>query len=70
MTTSIELMLDALDWRKVDKPADLNPGDLYATHEGTLMIGPLALRCYVLNDGRRLVDSRDVDWLMEYLGSE
>jgi len=33
----------------------------YITHEGLLKIGDASLRCYVLSNGQRIFDKRDVE---------
>lgn len=59
-------MLDNIDWKPLDKPENLQPGVLYATHSGVLKIAEgVELKCYQLDDGRRVLDADDVH---EFLG--
>ena len=65
MAAPIEKLLEMVEWREVDQPADAafvgDPDALYATHEGVLEITPaLVLRCYTLNDGSRVFDADDI----------
>lgn len=58
MSTPIERMLDAVEWRVTGVQPD---GELpYATHEGILYIGDVALRAYQLSDGQRVIDADDL----------
>lgn len=56
----IDDLLDEVEWREIPivhvSMAD-DPDALYATHEGTLAVAGLELRCYVLNDGQRVFDA-------------
>lgn len=53
-------LLDGVEWQETGMapPTDGSP---YATHVGVLRIGPIALGCYRLNDGRRILDKQDMD---------
>jgi hypothetical protein len=61
---SIDIMLDGLVWKELKK---VHPGEHlpYATHEGILTIGDCKLRCYQLNDGRRVITEESI---MEFFG--
>jgi hypothetical protein len=64
----IEKLLDQVDWKGLPQASPSFAGDPdvpYATHEGTLELGELRLRCYQLNDGRRIFDAEDVAALFE-----
>lgn len=57
--TPIEQLLSQVEW--IEGEAQPNPQGLpYATHFGEMVIGPMRLRCYQLNDGRRLFDADDL----------
>lgn len=59
MTTNpMDRMLDAVTWEQLPAPAE--DADTYATHQGILTIDEFQFRCYVLNDGRRLLDAEDM----------
>lgn len=59
----IEKLLDEIEWRELDQPhvsmAD-DPGALYATHEGFLLVGDIRLTVYTLNDGQRVFDADSI----------
>jgi hypothetical protein len=55
-----EAIMDSVDWRVLPPPDVGTPDELYATHEGKMEIGDITLRCYQLNDGRRILDAEDV----------
>lgn len=52
-------------------PCDVSPvgGELVATHEGVLNIVGVAIRCYQLSDGRRVLDGDDVERLFSGEGN-
>lgn len=60
--TPIEQLLDNVGWQEITGNA---PDDdtLYATHSGVLSIGGINLRVYLLNDGRRVIESEDLERL-------
>jgi len=61
MTTPAEMMMDSVDWERVtDGTPVFNDGLPYVTHKGYLQIGDISLRCYQLDDGRRIIDAEDV----------
>ena len=63
--TPIESLLTNVDWvRTRNEPK----GDLpYATHEGVLKIGEIALRCYRLNTGQAIFNAEDFEALFGVL---
>jgi hypothetical protein len=65
-TTPIERMLDTVDYHPV-KAMQIDTKMPYVTHEGVLTIGTAKLRIYVLNDGRRIIDSEDVEIFLKAL---
>lgn len=70
MSAPIDRLLDGLDWQELPPPehALVVDGDLpYATHEGTLAIGEIELRCYTLSDGTRVFDA---DSVVEVFGDD
>lgn len=70
--TPMEKLLSQVDWR----PTGQTEGELYATHDGTIHLGPYELRVYQLNDGQRVFDARDAvamlseaeEWPAWYVG--
>jgi hypothetical protein len=64
-TAPIERLLDAVEWAALDEPDQIHPGDVYATHEGLLVMGPYRFRVYQLNTGERVVDAYDVEAFYE-----
>jgi hypothetical protein len=52
--------LDAVEWSEIATPADLAPGEVYATHSGNLTIGSVTLRVYQLSNGERVIDGDDL----------
>lgn len=57
---SLDTLLDAVKWERIDAtPADTN-GLPYATHRGVLSLDGQELRCFQLNDGRRILHAEDV----------
>jgi hypothetical protein len=68
MNAPIETVMEALPWTVVENP-DKGDGTLpYVTHHGVLSIAGLTLRCYQLNDGRRIFDADDLRPMFEALG--
>lgn len=65
MARGIDRLLDEVDWRQIEDPADENDGP-YATHEGELTIAGMTFKVYVLNDGSRVFDA---DELAKALGA-
>lgn len=59
MTNVMDRLLDAVEWHELPPPED-KAQDGYATYQGVLVIGDATFRCYVLSDGRRLIDADDV----------
>jgi hypothetical protein len=57
--TPIEVLLDAVDWKPLDVPVGI--AQPYAIQEGVLEIGGFQFRCYVLNNGQRLLDANDLE---------
>jgi hypothetical protein len=64
--TPIERMLDAVDWKPVEHPADyVSPDGLpFATHTGILRIFDHELECVVLNTGIRLITAESIARLL------
>lgn len=58
-TAGIEKLLDEVEWRELPLPHRSLDG-LYATHQGVVEFGTFRLRCYTLNDGRRVFDADDM----------
>ena len=69
MSTKMDHLLDGIDWQELPKPSeyDLYGDEVYATHQGVLTIGDVTLRCYILNDGTRLIDADDVHRILGIL---
>lgn len=61
----IHRLLDALSWEPIPEAHPGDDGMPYATHRGVLELRELRLRCYTLNDGRRIFDADDVARLFE-----
>jgi hypothetical protein len=62
--TPVEKLLESVAW----KPLDNNEAETdlpCATHSGVLEINGLKLRCYTLNDGRRIFDAEDIHALLD-----
>lgn len=62
MNTPIEKLMDELKWTKIklDKSAGFKRGLPVATHEAVLKIGDATIKCYLLDDGQRVLDADDV----------
>ena len=59
MTSPVDRLMDSLEWT----PTGATPGQdglPYATHTGVLMLGEMALRCYQLSNGQRVLDAKDL----------
>lgn len=57
---SIEVLINAVEMTPLPPQDPAEALELpYATHEGYLQIGDISIRCYQLNDGRRLLDAND-----------
>jgi hypothetical protein len=57
---AIESILDEIEWQALNNSAAED--DLpYATHQGVLQFGEFKFTVYQLNDGRRVIDSKDLD---------
>lgn len=63
MTTPMDVMLNAVEWKEtvVDAEEMENDDIPWVTHSGVLNIGPASFRCYQLNDGTRILDADDVE---------
>ncbi|PPC95208.1 MAG: hypothetical protein CTY33_00180 [Methylotenera sp.] len=62
--TPVEKLLESVAW----EPLDNNGAETdlpHATHSGVLEINGLKLRCYTLNDGRRIFDAEDINALLD-----
>jgi hypothetical protein len=57
--TPSERLMDDVQWKELELPEDRECG-LWATHEGEFEVGGITLRCYTLNDGRRILDAEDI----------
>ena len=57
----VERILDLVEWKPVNPPADTTDGLPYATHEGKLWIGSNCLDCVVLNTGQRLITEESLN---------
>lgn len=57
----VDEMIDQIAVKEMPKPANIQDGELYATHEGIMQIGDKSLRVYILSDGKRIIDAEDVD---------
>lgn len=57
--TPAEALMNSVQWRETGMTDD-GSGLPYATHEGVLSIGGVDLKCYQLNDGRRIFDAESV----------
>jgi hypothetical protein len=61
------MMMDGVAWRVCEGETPADDGIPYATHEGELDIMGIKLKCYQLNDGRRVFDA---DAVNELFGGE
>lgn len=63
MKTPIDTVLDGLTWVLLPElePEEREGRIPYATHEGRLVIGNAELRVFQLNDGRRVIESSDLE---------
>jgi hypothetical protein len=62
----IDRLLDTVEWKELPSAGQRmrERGLPIATHEGVLRIGDgIELRCYQLDDGRRIFDGKDVEAL-------
>jgi hypothetical protein len=57
----MDVLLDAVEWEVVEGAAPDDDGMPYATHTGVLVIAGMQLRCFQLNDGRRMINAEDVN---------
>ena len=58
----IEVLLDQVNWVAIPEASGrvAESGQLpHATHEGVLWIGDIGLRCYLLNNGQRIIEESD-----------
>lgn len=63
--TPIDKLLDKVQWVEIRRVGDMpNDGLPYATHEGVLRIDHIELKCYQLNDGRRIFDEASIMLLL------
>lgn len=60
--TPAEAMMKNVEWKVIESDSALLVGDdlPYATHEGSLNIFGVDLKCYRLSDGRAVFDADDV----------
>jgi hypothetical protein len=58
-------MMDDVVWHEIPAAKDAGDGLPYATHEGELRFGGFSIRCFTLNDGRRLLDADQVNAFFE-----
>ena len=65
--TPIETMLDNIHFEPCELPDSVEEGELYATHVGYLDIADCLLKCFVLNNGQRVIDA---DSMNELFGEE
>jgi len=64
MATPVEIMMNGVDWEEVsDMTPGFHDGLPYVTHQGVLQIGDFSLRCYQLDDGRRIFAAEDIEQL-------
>lgn len=61
MSNPIEQLLDTIQYEDLEKGENVTDGELYAIKKGTLTIAGFPLTVYVLNDGRRIIDSEDFE---------
>lgn len=68
MKTTIDTLLDSLEWKPEPKPEVSNNSDLpFVTHSGLLRLNGVQLKVYQLSSGERVIDADD---LQELFGSE
>ncbi len=70
MKTSVDVMLDAVDWQEITGGDDRRPEDKgipIATHQGVLDFLGMKIKVFQLEDGRRLLDADDVHRLLGML---
>lgn len=63
---SMKNILDSVEMTEIVQNDPADKRQLYATHEGWLQIGDIQIRCYQLNDGRRVL-SADDPWLKKLI---
>lgn len=70
--TPIEVMLDNVDWRKVEasKPFQLSDDIPFVTHEGTLNFCGHELEVVQLSNGQRVLPAESFERFMEALTKE
>lgn len=61
----IRSLFSTVEWTPTEPPDDLQPGELYATHLGTLRIGNGELNCVVLNNGARVFEEESMHKFIE-----
>lgn len=57
---------DNVTWEKVEI-SNPSSGSPYVTHGGTLRLGDIELKCYILNTGQRIFDADDFEKFMKIL---
>lgn len=70
MKTPIENIMDHVEWEKIEPDGHQEDNSLpYATHKGILDFGEgLKIRCYILNNGKRILDAEDMGWCTHHQG--
>ena len=61
MKKPIDILLDQVSWRPLPGKRPSESETPFATHEGLLTIGPVTLKVYQLNDGRRVIAAEDLE---------
>ena len=63
MKTPIDIIMDSVGWKAVETATadDHCNGLPHVTHEGILNIFDASIRCYILSDGNRILNTEDVD---------
>jgi hypothetical protein len=60
MKAPMDKLLDAVSWQKLPGKWPFKSDTPFATHGGFLTIGPVTLKVYQLNDGRRVIAADDL----------
>lgn len=58
-----EKLLENVEWTEYEHPS-VSDTELYATHEGVMDMAGFKLRVYQLNNGQRVINSDDLEWLL------
>ena len=60
MATPFDQVLDRIDFQPLPAPDSVEDDLPYATHSGILKLGEASIKVFVLSNGRRVIDERDL----------